>query len=164
MDPGISQIGGGPGRGIAQWSAGGRWDTGTPNVTDYASEQGKDVNDLGLQLDFIWYELNQVPSYGLDDLRGATTVEDAVQVFQDKYEICGQCAEGNRVKFAQDAFDAFGSDAPAASTDDPTAPGTDDPTAPGPDDPPDPTAPSTDPDPQGTKVKRTPWPKPPPKQ
>src|SRR5438105_13835498 len=26
MDPTISQFGGGPGRGIAQWSAGGRWD------------------------------------------------------------------------------------------------------------------------------------------
>src|SRR5580658_5394526 len=27
MDPTIWQYGGGPGRGIAQWSAGGRWDT-----------------------------------------------------------------------------------------------------------------------------------------
>src|ERR1700677_516699 len=30
MDPSIAQYGGGPGRGIAQWSAGGRWDT-NPN-------------------------------------------------------------------------------------------------------------------------------------
>ncbi|MDN5727116.1 MAG: phage tail tip lysozyme, partial [Propionibacteriales bacterium] len=27
MDPTISELSGGPGRGIAQWSAGGRWDT-----------------------------------------------------------------------------------------------------------------------------------------
>ena len=27
MDPTISQYDGGPGRGIAQWSTGGRWDT-----------------------------------------------------------------------------------------------------------------------------------------
>jgi hypothetical protein len=115
MDPSIAQGGGGPGRGIAQWSAGGRWDTGAINCTDFAAQQGKDVHDLQLQLDFIWYELNQEPRYGLQDLQSASSVEDAVSVFQDKYEICGACANGNRVKFAQDALDAFGSDAPASS-------------------------------------------------
>ena len=156
MDPEIEQSGGGPGRGIAQWSAGGRWDTGTPNCTDYAADQGKDVLSLDLQLDFIWYELNQVPAYGLEDLRAATTVEDAVQIFQDKYEICGQCAEGNRLRYAQAALDAFGGDTPAATTD------------PGPQDPPDRPDPTTDPpgstpDPPDSKspTPRHPWPLPP---
>src|SRR5665811_561394 len=46
---------GGPGRGIAQWSAGGRWDTGSnDNATAYAAKQNLSVWSLQLQLEFIW--------------------------------------------------------------------------------------------------------------
>jgi hypothetical protein len=123
LDPAIEQLGGGPGRGIAQWSAGGRWDTGALNCTDFAAAQGKDVASLDVQLDFIWKELTDVTAFGLDDLKSATTLEDAVEIFQDKYEICGTCDAGNRVSFAQDALDSFGADVPPAPVD-PTAPTT----------------------------------------
>src|SRR5262245_13829644 len=55
VSPSSYQYGGGPGRGIAQWSAGGRWDT-TPNdnMTWFASSRGLDKWSLGAQLDFIW--------------------------------------------------------------------------------------------------------------
>jgi hypothetical protein len=119
MDPAISQPGG-PGRGIAQWSTGGRWDSGSLNCTAFAKQEGRDVHSLDLQLDFIWEELTKVPSFGLAQLRQTSTVEEAVTVFQNKYEICGKCAQGNREKFAQEALDAFGKDAPSAAT--PTAP------------------------------------------
>jgi len=37
MDPGAVEFGGGPGRGIAQWSVGGRWDTSAgDNATSFA--------------------------------------------------------------------------------------------------------------------------------
>src|SRR5277367_4611477 len=40
--PTAVEYGGGPGRGIAQWSVGGRWDTGhDDNVTWYASDHGE---------------------------------------------------------------------------------------------------------------------------
>src|ERR1700722_14058190 len=48
----------GPGRGIAQWSAGGRWDTDSgDNVVAYANQHGASPLSLNLQLDFVWYEL-----------------------------------------------------------------------------------------------------------
>jgi hypothetical protein len=117
MDPGISQLGGGPGRGIAQWSAGGRWDSDPINCSDYAAQQGEDVDSLQLQLEFIWYELNQEPNLGIADLQAADTLEDAVTTFQNEYEGCGACDQGKRVDFAQTALDAFGADTPPPDTD-----------------------------------------------
>src|SRR5258708_6061554 len=50
VDPTVSQYGGGPGRGIAQWSAGGRWDTDSQdNVAWYAGQQGESMYSLNLQ-------------------------------------------------------------------------------------------------------------------
>src|SRR5262249_23226747 len=58
VDPTVYQYGGGPGRGIAQWSAGGRWDSsGGDNAHWYAGKRGESVWSLNLQLEFIWYEL-----------------------------------------------------------------------------------------------------------
>src|SRR6185312_11660983 len=61
MDPTIKQYGGGPGRGIAQWSVGGRWDTySQDNVVWYAANKDGGLSrwSLQAQLDFIWYELH----------------------------------------------------------------------------------------------------------
>jgi hypothetical protein len=50
---------GGPGRGIAQWSAGGRW-------ASFKSWAGsKDIYDLGTQLEFMWYEMTHVSPWKL---------------------------------------------------------------------------------------------------
>jgi MYXO-CTERM domain-containing protein len=110
MDPTVSQFGGGPGRGIAQWSAGGRWDT-TPNanVVWYAGKTGQSKFALKLQLEFIWWEFNNV-GYGFSDLKAATTVPKAVAAFQNKYEICGACASSNRLAHAYQALADFGQD------------------------------------------------------
>ena len=108
--PTAVEFGGGPGRGIAQWSVGGRWDTShNDNVTWYASTHGLSRSALNTQLDFIWYELTTFSGYGLSSLRAATTVPQAVTAFQDKYEICGTCDSSRRITFAQQALSAFGS-------------------------------------------------------
>jgi acylphosphatase len=110
MSPTISQYGGGPGRGIAQWSAGGRWDTdGHDNVAWYASQKGESKYSLHLQLEFIWYELTTL-GYGYSKLKAAKTVTDAVLAFQDYYEICGQCDSSNRIAHAKAALADFGND------------------------------------------------------
>jgi Phage tail lysozyme len=107
MDPSILQYGGGPGRGIAQWSAGGRWDASYhDNVVWYASEHGQSPWSLGLQLDFIWYELTTF-GYGYADLRAAGSIDAAVGAFQDYYEICGECESSNRIAHAEAAYDDF---------------------------------------------------------
>ncbi|MEO7734173.1 MAG: phage tail tip lysozyme, partial [Kofleriaceae bacterium] len=98
MNPAAVEFGGGPGRGIAQWSVGGRWDTShNDNITSYASTRGLSRGALSTQLNFIWFELTNFSGYGLAQLRAATTVTAAVAAFQNKYEICGTCAQTQRL-------------------------------------------------------------------
>lgn len=108
MIPTIKQYGGGPGRGIAQWSAGGRWDTSYhDNVVWFANTRGQSPWSLQTQLEFIWYELT-THGYGFSELKSAGNVTDATIAFQDHYEICGQCAQSTRIKFAEQALAAYG--------------------------------------------------------
>ena len=103
---------GGPGRGIAQWSAGGRWDTeAKDNAEWYARTLGLNVDSLQLQLDFIWYELTTYPGFGLAALRAATTVSAATIAFQTDFEACGTCEQSQRISYAEAVLSAFGSDA-----------------------------------------------------
>jgi predicted small secreted protein len=108
MNPDIWQYGGGPGRGIAQWSAGGRWDSVYhDNVVWYAEAHGASRYSLELQLEFIWYELETFHSDGLASLRAAHTISEATTVFQDDYERCGACDSSQRIAFAQIAYDDY---------------------------------------------------------
>ena len=116
VDPTISQNGGGVGRGIAQWSTGGRWDTAkNDNVLAFAAMQGQSAMSLGLQLDFIWYELTTFPDYGLAQLQASTTLNDATQAFEDDYEGCVDanfpvCDLPQRQKYAATVFAAYMND------------------------------------------------------
>ena len=116
MNPTVYQYGGGPGRGIAQWSAGGRWDTDrSDNAVWYASVHGEDVWTLNTQLEFIWYELTTFSGYGLAALRNSGSVTDATIVFETYYEGCGTCDQGNRISYAEAALAAYGASSPPAS-------------------------------------------------
>ncbi len=115
VDPGAVQAGG-PGRGIAQWSVGGRWDTDSKdNVIWYAGTQGASSGSLTLQLEFIWYELTTFSGYGLSELRASTNVTDATVAFETYYEGCGQCDQANRIADAEAALKAYGDVAYAAA-------------------------------------------------
>src|SRR4029077_6177192 len=99
-DPTAVQYGGGPGRGIAQWSVGGRWDTDSgDNATAYASKMGESVWSLNLQLEFIWYELTSFSGYGLSSLKGSTDVTAATLAFMTDFEGCGVCDSTNRINY-----------------------------------------------------------------
>jgi hypothetical protein len=109
VDPGAVQYGGGPGRGIAQWSEGGRWNADhDDNVVWYASAHGLSPWALTTQLDFIWYELETFGGYGLGDLRGTSNITDATVAFQDHFEGCGECDESKRIEYAQQVLSAYG--------------------------------------------------------
>lgn len=108
VDPTAVQPGG-PGRGIAQWSVGGRWDHDAgDNVVAYARGMGVSEWGLALQLDFVWYELTHFSYLGLAQLRAATTVADATRAFEVRYEGCGTCLETQRIAFANQALMQFG--------------------------------------------------------
>jgi len=108
VNPGAVEYGGGPGRGIAQWSVGGRWDSSYhDNVTWYANAHAESRWALSTQLNFIWYELSNY-GYGLASLRAASTVTQATVAFQDRFEICGTCDSTRRIQYAQQALAAYG--------------------------------------------------------
>ena len=108
VDPHIFQLDGGPGRGIAQWSAGGRWDTDFhDNVAWFAARRGTSRWGLHTQLAFTWYELKDVGGYGLHALRDTVSIRGATIVFQNDFEGCGQCDSSRRIAFAHDVFDAY---------------------------------------------------------
>lgn len=100
--------GGGPGRGIAQWSVGGRWDHDVnDNAVAFAARTSRSVLSLDVQLDFIWYELTTI-GYGYNALRATTNVADATIAFQQDFEGCGTCDETNRINYAKAALAAYG--------------------------------------------------------
>jgi len=109
MNPTAHQYPSGPGRGIAQWSVNGRWDTyPSDNMLWYASTQGASAWALTPQFGFTWYELTTHPSYGLSPLRSDTSVYDAVITFQKDFEGCSNCMTDNRVRYADQALAYYG--------------------------------------------------------
>jgi hypothetical protein len=106
--PGAVQPGG-PGRGIAQWSVGGRWNADHgDNLASYVATHGGSMQSLTTQLDFIWYELETYAGYGLAKLRAATNITSATVVFQQDFEGCGQCLQSTRIRYAEQVLSAYG--------------------------------------------------------
>ncbi len=70
------------GYGIAQWTFGRR-----TNLENYAKSRGKPASDLGVQLDFLWGELNTAYKANvLDPIRATTSVDVATDIFLRKFE------------------------------------------------------------------------------
>lgn len=106
--PTAVEYGGGPGRGIAQWSVGGRWNASHhDNVTWYASTHGISRWALNTQLAFTWYELKTFSGYGLTPIRRATTIKAATIAFERDFEKCGNCQEAKRYTYAKQVYAAF---------------------------------------------------------
>lgn len=85
---------GGPGRGLAQWSQGGRWQP--QDMT------GNVQQDMTNQLNFIMQELQSNPGYGLAQLMQATTPEQAAGIFSQDYERPG--VVGGRIQDAANIY------------------------------------------------------------
>lgn len=103
FNPGANQSGG-PGRGIAQWSEGARWDA----LVRWANKKDLKPNDIETQMDWVWVELNQ-PSYSSlkGKLRNVTNIEDAVKEFHDIYEGSADSSMSVRNRYARQWFDRF---------------------------------------------------------
>jgi hypothetical protein len=94
----------GPGRGIAQWSTGARWN----GLLQFARAKHRPPLALETQLEFLWHELTTVPKFNLGALRAARNVADAAGVFARSFEICGMCNHPRRAAFAAAVLRAFG--------------------------------------------------------
>jgi hypothetical protein len=91
------------GGGLAQWG-GSRWSA----LQAFAKQQKKSVNDLGVQLDFMWSELTGTESAALQALQGTTNVTSATEVFSNDYERPGTPDMSNRIAYAQKALQSKG--------------------------------------------------------
>ena len=123
IDPTIHQVGGGPGRGIAQWTENQRWQV----LLEFAEVFGLNEWDLGTQLSFIVFELQGIPeppagetisgaagmsasgnyTWGHDDLIATDTPEEAALVFLNEFERAGVRAETRRQGYARTVSDGF---------------------------------------------------------
>lgn len=107
---------------LAQWSS-----TRLVGLTDLANKEHLPVTNLGVQLDYVWQELNNSYQSVLQNLKKATAIEDAVNQFMGPNNLAGQPvavddpsqrsggyedpgipAGSNRVKYANDALNKYG--------------------------------------------------------
>jgi len=119
VNPKAIEFGGGPGRGIAQWSVGGRWNAShNDNVTWYAARNKESRWALHTQLAFTWYELHTVGGYGLSALRKTKTISSATTTFERDFEKCGTCDQSRRIKYATQVYNAYAGNAREVTADD----------------------------------------------
>jgi hypothetical protein len=126
INPSQNEVGGGAGRGIAQWGVHGRWANSADhdNLQWYAGQHHQQMATLLTQLDFTWYELTTFSRYGLAQLRAATTVESAVHEFMNRFERpnASLSHEADRLRYARDVLAQLGNgdtSSSATTTDDP---------------------------------------------
>ncbi|MDO5287141.1 MAG: phage tail tip lysozyme, partial [Actinomycetia bacterium] len=105
MHPDRRQEGGGPGRGIAQWTVNQRWAT----LVSFARNQGRDPWSLSLQLDFVWHELHGTHRGAYQALVATGDIRSATLAFSKHYEGCGICHNDRRVAYAQRVYARYGS-------------------------------------------------------
>ena len=89
LNPAIVQPNG-EGHGLAQWG-GGRFRA----LTAFAAQHGKPWTDLGTQLAFVMYELSGSESAAMRAIKGAGTVDEAVNAIGSAYERYGIRGERN---------------------------------------------------------------------
>jgi hypothetical protein len=100
MDANISQIGGGPGYGLAQWEG--------PRQADFADWAGKDIRQstFAEQLEFIQWELSNTEAAAGRALRSANDPGEAASIVTRLYERPADSA-GEAVRRADRANDIW---------------------------------------------------------
>ena len=85
------------GLGIAQW---------TGSRRAILISRGN-YEDIYVQLEYLASELDTGFSEVKSNLTNATSVEEATVIFQNGFERCGICMEGNRIQYAQDIYSRY---------------------------------------------------------
>jgi hypothetical protein len=101
VNPTTNQTGGGPGRGIAQWSVSERW----AELLKWKGDRNE--FDLVTQLDFVWYELNGSEKSAFTAFKATKTIKEATTVFMEKYERPGVPHLDDRIAAANLAYGRY---------------------------------------------------------
>ena len=106
---------GGPGRGIAQWSEGERWD----QLVAFANRNGKDPEDLRTQYEFMLKEMKAgIFGFKLEEFKRMGNAREAARYFNDHFEKAG--INGDREQYAKEYKQEF-RDMPDGENGGPTA-------------------------------------------
>lgn len=104
VNPNSHQNGGGVGRGIAQWTVSERW----VSLLKFAKAEGRSEWDLGLQLDFMWLELQTGYKSGFDKFMQQPNLSEMTVVFEREYERAGKPNHPKRISYAQQVLKLYG--------------------------------------------------------
>lgn len=100
VNPNAANTAGGTGGSIAQWE-GDRW----TKFLQFAKSSGKPQNDLGVQLEFMWAELNGTPPAskqgGLAEMKAASGIEAKTEAFEKGFERAGNPQMEKRIANAK---------------------------------------------------------------
>lgn len=84
----------GPGVGLAQWSRGGRWDTGPNSLLAFAQERGLDPWSAKTQTKFMIFEMQYGDlGFDLSSYQDSTDVVAAAEYFHDVFERSADTAD-----------------------------------------------------------------------
>jgi hypothetical protein len=107
IDPTIAQPHG-LGRGIGQWSVGGRFDTDNLNLVAFAQSKGKPWTDYNTQLEFVWAELGGPYKHVLNQLQSAGRDRTAATaIVSSQYEGAGVPELQTRIRYTNQVADKF---------------------------------------------------------
>jgi hypothetical protein len=101
VNPKSRQLGGGPGRGIMQWTETERW----ASLTAWANNSGKDPWTLETQVEWMMKEMKDYGTY--NRIKGVTSYKKAVEIFEKEMERAGVPNYPRRYQFAADALASF---------------------------------------------------------
>jgi hypothetical protein len=100
-----------PGYGIVQWTSPGR----KAGLVTFAGNAGKPVSDLGVQLDYLWSELNgSYKAAVLDPIKASSDLATVTAIWQHKYEVGG--GDAIRQQYARDIYAKLSGMAPSTGT------------------------------------------------
>lgn len=106
IDPTLKQGGGGPGRGIMQWTYSQRWQS----LLKYAASHNMDPNDLATQLNYMVQEMKTYKSGGqavYDKIKVMTNIESATYFFEETMERAGKPMMERRIAYAKQVYNLF---------------------------------------------------------
>lgn len=103
LPAGTKQRGGGPGRGIAQWEKGARFD----DLVAFAKQRGSTWHDLDTQLEFVMHEFATSEQAAYQALQQAESLEQATSAVLNQYERPANRSVVKRLKAAQQALSAY---------------------------------------------------------
>lgn len=86
-----------------------QWDDRKFNLYEFAESNNSQWQDIGIQMSFMWYELQTTENLAYEKLKNSTSLRDATLKFHDYYERSADTTamKERRVKYAQEISNEY---------------------------------------------------------